>query len=96
MKITDWIMLFAAPGVFALTASAVSSFGVDIFTTISKYLLVLMAGFAIQAFVVYPVFLKCFSKVSAPILFSAIAEAIMVAFGTAKLICNIAVNNCLL
>ncbi len=84
MKITDWIMLFAAPGVFALTASAVSSFGVDIFTTISKYLLVLMAGFAIQAFVVYPVFLKCFSKVSAPILFSAIAEAIMVAFGTAS------------
>ena len=30
MKITDWIMCFAAPGVFALTAVAVSSFGVDI------------------------------------------------------------------
>lgn len=84
MKITDWIMLFAAPGVFALTASAVSSFGIDIFATISKYLLVLMVGFGIQMFVVYPVFLKCFSKVSAPMLFSAIAEAIMVAFGTAS------------
>lgn len=84
MKITDWIMLFAAPGVFALTASAVASFGVDIFATISKYLLVLLLGFAIQMFMVYPVFLKCFSKVSAPMLFSAIAEAVMVAFGTAS------------
>ena len=36
MKITDWIMCFAAPGVFALTAVAVSSFGVDIFMSISK------------------------------------------------------------
>jgi len=25
MKITDWIMLFAAPGVFALTATAIGS-----------------------------------------------------------------------
>lgn len=84
MKITDWIMLFAAPGVFALTASAVSSFGIDIFATISKYLLVLLIGFGAQMFLIYPVFLKCFSKVSAPMLFSAIAEAIMVAFGTAS------------
>ncbi len=84
MKITDWIMFFAAPGVFALTASAVSSFGIDIFMSISKYLGVLLIGFAIQMFVVYPLFLKFFSKVSAPMLFSAIAEAMMVAFGTAS------------
>ncbi len=84
MKITDWIMLFAAPGVFALTASAVSSFGGGIFAAISKYLLVLLAGFAIQMFIVYPLFLRCFSKVSFIMLFSAIAEAMMVAFGTAS------------
>ncbi len=84
MKITDWIMFFAAPGVFALTASAVSSFGIDIFMSISKYLGVLLIGFAIQMFIVYPLFLKFFSKVSATMLFSAIAEAMMVAFGTAS------------
>jgi len=84
MKITDWIMLFAAPGVFALTASAVSSFGGGIFTTISKYLLVLIVGFILQMFIVYPLFLRCFSKVSAVMLFSAVAEAMMVAFGTAS------------
>ena len=84
MKITDWIMVFAAPGVFALTASAVSSFGGGIFAAISKYLLVLIVGFMLQMFIVYPIFLKCFSKVSAVMLFSAIAEAMMVAFGTAS------------
>ena len=77
-------MFFAAPGVFALTASAVSSFGVDIFMSISKYLGVLLVGFAIQMFIVYPLFLRFFSKVSAAMLFSAIAEAMMVAFGTAS------------
>ena len=40
MKITDWIMFLAAPGIFALTASAVSSFGMDIFASIGKYLMV--------------------------------------------------------
>ena len=84
MKITDWIMYFAAPGVFALTASAVSSFGMDIFASISKYLLVLFIGFMIQLCIVYPVFLRIFSKVNIGMLYSAIAEAMMVAFGTAS------------
>jgi len=84
MKVTDWIMYFAAPGVFALTATAVSSFGVDIFHSISKYLLVLAIGFAIQFFVVYPTFLKAFSKVPVVMLYTAMAEAMMVAFGTAS------------
>ena len=84
MKITDWIMCFAAPGVFALTAVAVSSFGIDIFTSISKYLGVLALGFALQLFVVYPIFLRIFSKVPVWMLYAAIAEAMMVAFGTAS------------
>lgn len=84
MKITDWIMCFAAPGVFALTAVSVSAFGVDIFLTISKYLGVLALGFGIQLFVVFPIFLKIFSKVPIWMLYAAIAEAMMVAFGTAS------------
>ena len=84
MKITDWIMCFAAPGVFALTAVAVSAFGMDIFSSISKYLGVLAIGFGIQLFVIFPVFLKVFSKVPVLMLYAAIAEAMMVAFGTAS------------
>lgn len=84
MKVTDWIMYFAAPGVFALTATAVASFGVDIFSCISKYILVLAIAFAIQFCFVYPIFLKVFSKVPFLMLYAAVAEAMMVAFGTAS------------
>ena len=84
MKITDWIMCFAAPGVFALTAVAVSTFGLDMFSTVSKYLGVLALGFGIQLFVIYPIFLKIFSKVPVLMLYAAMAEAMMVAFGTAS------------
>lgn len=84
MKVTDWIMGLAAPGVFALTATAISSFGMEIFHSISSYLMVLAIGFAIQFFIVYPVFLKIFSRVPVMMLFTAIAEAMMVAFGTAS------------
>ena len=84
MKVTDWIMYLAAPGVFALTASAVGSFGIDVFSNISKYILAFYIAIALQFFVVYPLMLKVFSKVPAGKLFGAISEAIMVAFGTAS------------
>lgn len=84
MKVTDWIMYFAAPGIFALTATAVSNFGVDIFGSISKYLLAICIGLFIQFCIVYPTFLKIFSKVPVLMLFAAVAEAMMVAFGTAS------------
>ncbi|MBQ6515841.1 dicarboxylate/amino acid:cation symporter [bacterium] len=84
MKVTDWIMYFAAPGVFALTATSVSAFGLDIFGSISEYLLVVLLGFFIQMAIVYPIFLKIFSKASVLMLYAAVAEALMVAFGTAS------------
>ena len=52
--------------------------------SISKYLGVLALGFAIQFFIVYPIFLKIFSKVPVLMLYAAMAEAMMVAFGTAS------------
>lgn len=84
MKVTDWIMYLAAPGVFALTASSIANFGIDIFSSISKYLFVVLFGLGIQLFVTYPVFLRLFSKVSVTMLYTALTEAMMVAFGTAS------------
>ena len=84
MKVTDWIMYFAAPGVFSLTAVAIANYGVTIFDSISKYLIVLFIAFGIQFFIVYPIFLKTFSKVPILMLYTAMAEAMMVAFGTAS------------
>ena len=84
MKITDWIMIFAAPGIFALTTVAVSSFGLSIFSTISKFFAVVFLGFCIQFFVVYPLILRLFSKVPFSTFYTAIIEALLVAFGTAS------------
>ena len=84
MKVTDWIMYLAAPGVFALTAVAISAFGVSIFNSVAKYFVVLLAGFGAQLLVIYPLMLKIFSKVPVMTFYAAIAEAMMVAFGTAS------------
>ena len=84
MKVTDWIMYLAAPGVFALTATSVGSFGVGVFHDISKYALTVIAALAMQFFIVYPLLLKIFSKVPVFTLFAAVSEALMVAFGTAS------------
>ena len=84
MKITDWIMIFAAPGIFALTTVAVSSFGLSIFSTITKFFAVVFLGFCIQFFIVYPLVLRLFSIVPVGTFFTAVIEALLVAFGTAS------------
>ena len=84
MKVIDWIMYFAAPGIFALVATGVSKFGLDMFSSLSKYFIAIFLGFAIQLFILYPLMLKIFSKVPILTFYSAIAEAMMVAFGTAS------------
>lgn len=84
MKITDWVMILASPGIFALTFSAVSKYGIGIFQNLSTYFAVLFIGFAIQLFVVYPIFMKIFCKVKPLSLYRAVADAMMVAFGTAS------------
>lgn len=84
MKLTDWIMYLAAPGIFALTATSVGSFGVEVLKEVSQYALAVVLALGIQFFIVYPLMLKIFSKVPVGKLFAAISEAIMVAFGTAS------------
>lgn len=84
MKVTDWIMILATPGIFALTATAVFDSGPDIFRNIYAYLITIILGLLIQLFVTYPILLRVFSKVSFMSLYRAVAEAMMVAFGTAS------------
>ena len=84
MKVTDGIMYLAAPGIFALMATAISSFGMSVFSSISKYFLAIFIGFGLQLLVVYPIIMKVFSKVPVRLFFAAIAEAMMVGFGTAS------------
>lgn len=84
MKVTDWVMILAAPGVFALTAYSVSKAGLGIFEKLPFYMATIGLGLALQMFVTYPLMLKLFSKVKFLSLIKAVAEAMMVAFGTAS------------
>lgn len=84
MKLTDWVMVLAVPGVFALSFVTVAAVGPDIFVKLSTYILIIMAGLLIQTFIFFPIMLKVFAKVDFLSLYRAISEAIMVAFGTAS------------
>lgn len=84
MKVTDWLMVVAMPGIFSLTFYAVAKSGLSTIKDLWVYIATVLIGLAIQLFIVYPVVLKLFSKVKASSLFQAIAEAMMVAFGTAS------------
>ena len=84
MKVTDWVMFFAIPGIFSLTTVAVAHYGLSAFAAISKFILVVFLGFFIQLFIIYPLMLKIFSKVSVGNFYAAMIEALLVAFGTAS------------
>ena len=84
MKITDWIMILATPGIFALTANAVAKSGIAVFGSLSTYIITLMIGLLIQLFITYPLLLRFFSNIKFTSLYMAVAEAMMVAFGTAS------------
>ena len=56
----------------------------DIFGNIGKYILTFVLGALVQIFVTYPIILKVFTKVNVMALYRAVAEALMVAFGTAS------------
>lgn len=84
MKIMDWIMIWAVPGIFALTANTVAMLGVNVFSDLSVYIITIILGLLIQLFVVYPLLLRYLAKVNFMSLFKAVIEAMMVAFGTAS------------
>ncbi|MFH0702817.1 MAG: dicarboxylate/amino acid:cation symporter [bacterium] len=84
MKVTDWIMIIAPTGIAALTANAVATSGLKIFGNISIYIMTVIIGLLIQLFIIYPLLLNIFSKVKFTSLYKAVAEAMMVAFGTAS------------
>ncbi|HBG48411.1 MAG TPA: hypothetical protein DDW90_02675 [Cyanobacteria bacterium UBA9971] len=84
MKVTDWLMVVAMPGIFSLTFYAVSKGGLETIKELWVYVVAVLLGLAIQLFVTYPLILKLFSKIKTTALYSAVAEAMMVAFGTAS------------
>jgi Na+/H+-dicarboxylate symporter len=84
MKLTDWVMVLAVPGIFSLSFVTVAKAGPDIFINLWPYIAVILVGLLIQIFIVFPIMLKVLARINFMNLYRAISEAIMVAFGTAS------------
>ena len=84
MKIMDWVMIWAVPGIFALTANTVAAIGPEVFKYLVVYVVIIIAGLLIQLFVTYPALLHFLAKVNFTSLYKAVVEAMMVGFGTAS------------
>jgi proton glutamate symport protein len=84
MKLTDWVMIFAVPGVFSLAFITVAKSGVGVFSELWLYGVTILAGLLIQIFIIFPIMLRVLAKINFMSLYRAISEAIMVAFGTAS------------
>ncbi|MGE0199367.1 MAG: dicarboxylate/amino acid:cation symporter [Candidatus Melainabacteria bacterium] len=84
MRLTDWIMVLAVPGVFSLAFVTVAKAGPEIFIKLYPYMTIILGGLLIQLLVVFPLALKLFARISVMNLYRAVSEAIMVAFGTAS------------
>ncbi|MFO8098438.1 MAG: dicarboxylate/amino acid:cation symporter [Salinibacter sp.] len=91
IKVVELIMLTAPVGVFGLLADAITSIAADtpaeigsLLGALGYYSLVVVIGLGIMVFLVYPLFMKAFTKIPIPDYFRAIAPAQLVAFSTSS------------
>lgn len=84
MRLTQIIMLFAPIGVFGLLLPTVYESGAEIFVSLGKYFFTVLLALAIHLFVIMPLILKFFAKVSPLAHFRAMRMALMTAFSTAS------------
>lgn len=84
MRLTDWIMVLAVPGVFSLAFITVANAGPGVFIQLYPYVAAIILGLLIQVVVVFPILLQVTAKINFMNLYRAVSEAIMVAFGTAS------------
>lgn len=84
MRIVDWAMAIAPFGVAALLFSLTARSGFSVIPRLGGYVGVVVAGLAIQMFVVYTVVLKFFARVPPGEWFSRCREVMLTAFSTAS------------
>ena len=78
------IMRVAPYCVFALVGTIVGTFGVAILLPLAKYVVVVLLGLSIHAFVVYPTILRFFSPLKTRAFLKGIREAQLLAFSTSS------------
>ena len=86
LQIVDIIMLGAPYGVFALLGGLVVDFGAsaELFQALGIYSITVIAGLLLMILLVYPIFLKVFTKIKYLDFFKGISPAQMLAFSTSS------------
>jgi proton glutamate symport protein len=84
MKITEWVMLFAPIGVFALVAKVVASTGFAAFEPLMVFFFTVLAALAIHFLVVLPLLLYLVGRVNPWRHYRAMAPALLTSFSTAS------------
>ncbi len=82
MKITEYVIKVAPIGIFGLITKTVSSAGLDLFKTVSLYIITIVAGFTIHMFIVLPLIFYLATRINPILHFKAMASAMITAFST--------------
>lgn len=82
MKLVMLVMILAPVGVFALIASI--SFNTSIFLSLLYYMLTVIAGLAIILFILYPLIIRLFSKITYGRFFKTLQPVFLMAFSTSS------------
>ena len=84
LRVTDWVMKFAPIGVFALVTKVVLATGLGALRPLLWFLVTVLIGLVLHAFVVLPTLLATVGRVHPLRHFSALAPAFLMAFSTAS------------
>ena len=84
MQMTEWVMLFAPIGVFALVAKVLMVSGLDAFEPLAVFFVTVLLALAIHLLLVLPAVLQFLAKVSSVAHFRAMMPALLTAFSTSS------------
>jgi len=84
MRMTEWVMLFAPIGVFALVARVVARTGFDAAAPLLMFAGVVLLGLLIHAAVTLPILLRLLARISPLRFIQQVSPALLTAFSTAS------------
>lgn len=84
MQMTEWVMLFAPIGVFALVAKVLMASGLEAFRPLAVFFVTVLLALAIHLLLVMPSVLKFIARVNPVAHFRAMMPALLTAFSTSS------------
>ena len=84
MQMTEWVMLFAPVGVFALVSKVIMVSGLDAFKPLAVFFMTVLLALAMHMFLVMPSVLKFIARVEPRHHFRAMMPALLTAFSTSS------------